>query len=88
MHGCLSIDALLVRSVSLKIAKLTSWLDNLAERSKAPASGAGPKGRGFKSHSCHTSTCENARHFVLVACSDDELPAGCVWLAITAHSGL
>ena len=26
--------------------------DSVAERSKAPASGAGPKGRGFESHSC------------------------------------
>ena len=35
------------------IADLLRICDNLAERSKAPASGAGPKGRGFKSHSCH-----------------------------------
>ena len=26
---------------------------SLAEWSKAPASGAGPKGRGFEPHSCH-----------------------------------
>ena len=26
---------------------------SLAERSKALASGASPKGRGFESHSCH-----------------------------------
>ena len=29
--------------------------DEMAERSKALASGASPKGRGFKSHSRHTS---------------------------------
>ena len=34
-------------------SKFAIFGDNLAERSKAPASGAGPKGRGFKSHSCH-----------------------------------
>ena len=28
---------------------------SLAERSKAPASGAGPKGREFESRSCHFS---------------------------------
>ena len=28
--------------------------DSLAEWSKALASGASPKGRGFESHSCHT----------------------------------
>ena len=27
--------------------------DSLAEWSKAPDLGSGPKGRGFKSHSCH-----------------------------------
>ena len=27
---------------------------SLAERSKAPASGAGPKGREFESRSCHS----------------------------------
>ena len=27
--------------------------DSLAESSKAPDLGSGPKGRGFKSHSCH-----------------------------------
>ena len=29
--------------------------DSLAEWSKAPDLGSGPKGRGFKSHSCHKS---------------------------------
>jgi hypothetical protein len=29
--------------------------DSLAEWSKAPDLGSGPKGRGFKSHSCHNS---------------------------------
>ena len=29
--------------------------DSLAEWSKAPDLGSGPKGRGFKSHSCHFS---------------------------------
>ena len=42
----------------LQKTAVASWHDNLAERSKAPASGAGPKGRGFKSHSCHTLICE------------------------------
>jgi hypothetical protein len=30
----------------------TSTIDSLAEWSKAPDLGSGPKGRGFKSHSC------------------------------------
>ena len=29
-------------------------IDSLAEWSKAPGLGPGPKGRGFKPHSCHT----------------------------------
>ena len=28
-------------------------IDSLAEWSKAPDLGSGPRGRGFKSHSCH-----------------------------------
>ena len=32
------------------------WHDSLAEWSKALASGASPKGRGFEPHSCHFST--------------------------------
>ena len=35
--------------------------DSLAEWSKAPALGAGPKGRGFEPHSCHiflNNTCK------------------------------
>ena len=35
--------------------------DNLAEWSKAPDLGSGPKGRGFKSHSCHDHTFSNVR---------------------------
>ncbi len=35
------------------VMNINNRLDSLAERSKALASGASPKGRGFKSHSCH-----------------------------------
>ena len=35
------------------VATLEVKEGSLAERSKAPASGAGPKGREFESHSCH-----------------------------------
>ena len=51
---------LMAKILLARNALLVSWHDNLAERSKAPASGAGPKGRGFKSHSCHISTCDVA----------------------------
>ena len=37
-----------------------SWHDSLAEWSKALASGASPKGRGFEPHSCHI--CRPARN--------------------------
>ena len=67
MHDCLSIHGLFIATLMLENDEFASCLDNLAERSKAPASGAGPKGRGFKSHSCHTSICENASDFVLAA---------------------
>ena len=38
--------------------------DSLAERSKAVAQGAIPKGRGFEPHSCHffLRSCARARH--------------------------
>ena len=36
----------------IKVVKILQKLDSLAEWSKAPDLGSGPKGRGFKSHSC------------------------------------
>ena len=50
------------RTTSSKGAVRVSWLGgSLAERSKAPASGAGPKGRGFESHSCHSFSVASAK---------------------------
>ena len=40
---------------------LNVTVDNVAEWSKAPASGAGPKGRGFESHSCHSFSVASAK---------------------------
>ena len=42
-----------------KAIMLTSWqhhMDSVAERSKAVAQGAVPRGRGLESHRCHSYT--------------------------------
>ena len=61
--------------------KQRHWADNLAERSKALASGASPKGRGFKSHSCHKSPCEMSHQFWLCPF----VLFLCKWHLIRAH---
>ena len=38
------------------VLAIRSWQDSLAERSKAVAQGAIPKGRGFEPHSCQTAS--------------------------------
>ena len=45
--------------------------DSVAERSKALASGASPKGRGFKSHRCHSfifRAFEHVPRFKMIGC--------------------
>ena len=47
-------DGFLRILVAVRVApRLTEHYGSLAEWSKAPALGAGPKGRGFEPHSCH-----------------------------------